>query len=267
MTKSLHAGLAARDGVMAALLAQKGFTASRTGLEGENGLKTLIITGSPPGEEEIIKLCENYDWWDILSGNGIVFKRSPACALSHPGLDAVLELAVREDIDADNVESIVIDTMDYAFIGLMHHDPKTGLEGKFSLEYCAAIAVLDKAAGIQQFTTEKVDRARPLTHKVRITTHKALPGRTSTRYNEAEAVVTLKDGRVLRNKVTFPLGHPDCERPFTWEHLRTKYVECVSLELPEEKVRRSEELLRNLEQAESFREIVASLTAEAAGRP
>jgi 2-methylcitrate dehydratase PrpD len=259
MTKSFHAGIAVHDGVIAALLAQKGFTADLNILEAEFGLRSAFQSGDPPTEEAIIEMMEK-KWWDILSGGGLALKKSPACYLGHHGIDAVIDLAVKEDINPEDVESLTIDAPEYVIRGLFYHDPQTGLEGKFSMEFFAAVALADRKAGLAQFTTEKVQALKPLMKRVTAVTLEKETKLTTARENHATAIFKLKDGRELRNTVRNPRGHP--ENPLTWEEFSAKYAECVGLHFCDEDVKKSEKLLRNLEDVAHFKDIAAILAKD-----
>ena len=250
MSKSLHAGLAAHDGIVAAMFAKKGFTADMNIIEAEQGLRSAFQSGEPPTEEVVIDMI-NSGFWDITSGGGIGFKMHPACYGGHNAMDAAIQLAERENINPDDVESILVEASESSMRGLFHHDPKTGLEGKFSLEFCVAVALSDRKAGLAQFTDERVPSLVPLMKKVKLKSYEKL---VADRENYQKVEITMKDGRVFTNTCEYPFGHPD--NPVSWDGLLDKYRECVSLHFPQEDVAKSEEILVNLEKMEQFRELV-----------
>src|SRR5204862_8053021 len=92
MVKPLHAGLAARNGVMAARLAERGFTASPHALDGPQGYPAAMDSEHPGLDHAVADLGTR---WEILQ-TGITVKLYPSCAATHPPLDALLELKARE---------------------------------------------------------------------------------------------------------------------------------------------------------------------------
>ena len=253
MTKSFHAGSAAHDGIMAAILAKKGFSADMNIFEAEYGFRSAFHAGEPLDEEAVLEMMKE-DNWDIISSGGITIKMCPACGGTHKGMNAVLELVKRENIQPEDVESITIELQDYILNNLFIHEPETGLEGKFSMEFVAAAALKDRKAGVAQFTDEKVAELKPLMEKVFLKTavkHEPFVDNTAT------AEIKMKDGRVFTNTVKHHRGH--AKNPLTWEELLEKYEDCVSLYFSKEDVAESSELLRNLEQLGQFKTLVRIL--------
>ena len=147
MVKPLHAGLAARNGVLAALLARGGMTASELALDGPQGFLHAMDSEGHALDDAIADLGAR---WEILD-TGITVKLYPSCAGTHPSLDAILDLRRREGFTADDVERIDIDVDSIVPTILIYDRPATGLEGKFSLPFCAAAAVVFGRVGIDTF--------------------------------------------------------------------------------------------------------------------
>ena len=168
MTKPLHAGNAARNGVFAAILAQKGFTADQGILEDPFGYARVF---SGTAEANFKKMTSNLGTpFEIVSSPPII-KQYPSCRGAAGCIDAILHLIRQHDINADSVVEVECRTSSHTPQVLIHSRPRTALEGKFSLEYCIAIAIVDKEVGLKQFTDSKVRDAkiRELISKVRYT--------------------------------------------------------------------------------------------------
>ena len=155
--KSLQVGFAVEAGLRAAQLAAAGATADPSALD-----EWMRLAGARPGALDV-------------SGpavpDGLAIKIYPCCyALQRP-ISALTELAGRADIDAGSVERITLRTPEATVVPLIHHRPATGLQGKFSLEYAAAAALLDRYPGFASFTDSAVqrDEARRLVELVRTT--------------------------------------------------------------------------------------------------
>jgi 2-methylcitrate dehydratase PrpD len=154
MTKPLHAGLAARAGVEASDLAARGFTAAPDILEAPMGFGELF---SPDRDWRPERLGDPGKPWDIVSP-GINVKQYPCCYMTHQALDATLAATQRRPCDAAEVESIEVRVSPGSTSALIHHRPTSGLEGKFSMEYCVAAAVLDGEIRLRSFDDGQVQR-------------------------------------------------------------------------------------------------------------
>ena len=152
--------------------------------------------------------------------NGLAIKLYPCCyALQRP-ISALSGLSA----DPAAIRRIVLRTPEATVLPLIHHRPQDGLQGKFSLEYAAAAALLDTYAGFGSFTDEAVrrDEARRLTGLVET---KLDPGGDWLLDGELEAEVHTADGTVLRARQQYPPGSP--ARPPTPEQLAAKLADCI----------------------------------------
>lgn len=166
MTKPFHAGHAARCAVQSALLARAGFTADTSIFDGKDSfLGTYAEKDVQPLEPLIDQLGR---FWEIITP-GISFKRWPCCYCNHRSIGAMLPLIKQHGIRAEDVLAVEIGFPPGSDTALIHTDPKTGLEGKFSIEYVAAATLLDGKIGIDSFTDVMVNRpeVRALMQKVR----------------------------------------------------------------------------------------------------
>ena len=253
MTKPLHAGNAARNGVVAALLARDGFTANPGILEGEFSFYNMFSGGKvtePTNEEQ--DLGNN---WNIIS-KGIAFKPYPCCRGAHSSVDSMLHLRSEYKIRTDEVAAIVCKTSPLMYWVLRYHQPKTGLEGKFSLEYCVAVALLRGKVSLGDFTNEKVNEAevQDLIPQVSYLHPKDWPtGHDLTQ----EVVVKLKNGTEYSHKVTLPKGEP--MNPMGYEELSAKFRDCVRVSLPQTEIEQVLEMVKNLESLDSIARLMGIL--------
>ncbi len=251
MTKPFHAGSAARNGTVAALLAEKGFTADEAILESPMGFLRLF---SGSGEPEQAKASQDLgDPFDILS-LGVSMKPYPCCRLTHRCIDAMLHLIREYRLTADDVEGVKCRTAETAPQVLIHPRPRTALEGKFSMQYCMAIALLDGKVGLRQFTDERVldPKAQELLRRVEFVHPQGESGE-ALRIPEA-VIVKLRDGRELSHEVAVPKGDP--QNPMTEEELAAKYRDCASLVLSAEDTERSLDMVSHLEGLEDIAPLV-----------
>jgi 2-methylcitrate dehydratase PrpD len=207
--KSLQAGFAVDAGIRAALLAAAGARADWSALEA-----WLALVGGDPGALDLAG--------PAVPG-GLAIKIYPCCyALQRP-ISALAEL-VADGLDPGAVRRIVVRTPEATVAPLIHHRPDTGLEGKFSLEYACAAALLDRHPGFASFTDEAVCRpaARRLTGMVET---ELTPGGSWLLDGELAAEVHTGE-EVLRVKQQFPPGAP--RRPPADAELHAKLSDCVT---------------------------------------
>src|SRR5688572_15308468 len=197
MVKPLHAGLAARNGVLAALLARDGMTASALAIEGPQGLLRAMDSQATEAGETIADLGSR---WEILD-TGITVKLYPSCAGTHPSLDIILDMRRQHGFTAADVERIDIEVDSITPTVLMYDRPSTDLEAKFSMPFCAAAAVVDGHVGLETF------EATYLTHpditsvmeRVFMTVVKALVAGAPA-LTQARVSIRLRDGRTFSQK-------------------------------------------------------------------
>ena len=254
MTKPLHAGLASRNGVFAASLAARGFTADRNILESRFGFFNTLCGANFDAERIIRNLG---DPLDIVSP-GICIKRYPSCHGTHWALDAILGLVADHDVSPEQVERIEVWIPSLFAQMLIHANPQTGLEGKFSMQYCMAAALVDREVGLRQFTDEMVQRPRVRDLIRRMTVEVGDPEPASHEPEFSVVTLTLRDNRTLSRRVTRPRGHP--EVPLTTEEVAHKYRECAGLVLTPEKVKESLDVVSKLESLDDVRRLARLLT-------
>jgi 2-methylcitrate dehydratase PrpD len=223
MTKPLHPGLAARDGVFAAALAGAGFTADAAQLESPLGYFAMYADGC---DLERVEASLAGPW--ALTTHGLNVKKYPCCYCTHRTADATLALAARDGIDPAAVRSIRLTLEPDGFDPLIHHRPTTGLEGKFSAEYVIAAALLDGRVGLASFTDAAVRRpeAQELLRKVEIAEQER-PPLGPAEWTQAYAVLRIDAGAdTYELRVDVPRGH--CRLPMERTDLEAKFRDCVS---------------------------------------
>jgi len=256
MTKPLHAGLAARNGVMAAELAAAGFTANHQALEGPHG----FFHAFSGGQQRLDPTRAVQDLgrpFDIVSP-GIAVKLYPCCYSIHRALDAILELRGQRPILPEEVDHIEVRVSRGTLLPLIPEAPTTGLQAKFSLAYCLASALLDGQVGLTTFSDAALQRpqVRALMAKVRTVEEDAEGHGTSSGW--AEVGIRLKNGRERWRRVENPRGSP--QRPLSWDELVAKFNDCARQVLPEELRRRAVALVADLDSLDDVRELMELLS-------
>ncbi len=244
MTKPFHAGLSARNGLIAAALAEKGFTADKNIMEAEYGFCNLFCG---KGEYEPEAITGNLGNPFAILKPGISIKPYPSCGGTHTALDAMLYLVKEHDIKPEDVEAINVDANELLPKVLIHSRPQSGLEGKFSMEFCTAVAILERRAGLEQFTDEKAKDPKvvELVKKVTMTTSPELKVDGAAASVPVNVVVKLKDGKEFSRRVDIAKGNPAV--PLSREEVADKFKDCARPVLSAEKSARVVELMDNLE--------------------
>jgi 2-methylcitrate dehydratase PrpD len=221
MTKPLHAGTAASNGVLAAALAAAGFTADPHQLERPLG---FVALHSAPG---ITDRSRKQSQRPPLDRPALNVKLHPCCYYIHAAADAMLALVSR-GLSASEVSDVAVTVQPQGLAPLIHHRPRTGLQGKFSLEYAIAACLLDQRLSLATFTDEAVQRPEAQELLVRVTSEtSAQPPVGPPEWDGYFAVVAVhtKDGHDLVERVDRARGHAD--RPLSESDLRAKFGDCL----------------------------------------
>ena len=197
MTKPFHAGHAAQAGVWAGLLAAGGFTGAPDPLQGRRGMFAVMSSASTPAD-----LVDGLgQQWQIFD-NGV---KPYACGVViHPAVDAVRDLAVRKGLTAERIDKISLRVHPLVQELTGKTDPRTGLEGKFSVTFACAIALLDGRAGEAEFSDTAVHRAdvRALMARIEVVPDPEVP------HTQAGATALTVDGESVDTWVDHARGTP-----------------------------------------------------------
>ena len=256
MVKPLHAGLAARNGVLAARLARAGLTANANAIRGSQGL--LAVMDSESDSRRLDQLLEDLGQrWEILD-TGITVKLYPSCAATHPTLDTLLDLKRRDAFSAGDVRAVEIGVDAVTPTVLIHNRPADGLQAKFSMPFCAAAAIVDGRIGIDTFGDGRIhDRAiLSMQSRVSMCVDSTLDGQAPP-LTQARVTVRLNDGRVLTADANGARGYP--ERPASDGELAAKFLSCAGVVLPPARAERALDLIRAVSSTADVRTMTEGL--------
>src|SRR5215467_14679034 len=225
MTKPFHAGRAAHAGLVAARLAEAGFTASPDALEHPQGFLSAV---SPAGkvDRESVPRGLGSEWKIVKYRLGI--KKYPACYCTHRALDAMLELLGRHLLKPEEIERITVSLSDTHSLILRNHRPQTGLEAKFSMEFAMAAAMIARRAGLAEYTDGFVRRpdVQDLMRRVFVETNQNYDPEVSGASVWDQVRVELRTGGTIESeKVSRAKGHAD--RPLSESELFEKFRSCL----------------------------------------
>jgi 2-methylcitrate dehydratase PrpD len=249
MTKPLHVGQAAKNGVLSALLASRGWTADGEILEGHFGFCNLF---AGRGVYDLKDLTDNLGKPFDVSHPGVQLKKYPCCGSTHPTLDTVFKLMQEHPFRPEEVEGVECEVHPDRIHILVHPNPQSGLEGKFSVEYCLATAILRGRVSLTDFADERLqdESVRSFLPKIKASQQPAL------KPWDMRLRIKLRDGRVLEKKGSRSPGIT------AWEDLAAKYRDCLSAVLAPEQVEKSLHMIQELEKVKNISEIIETLVAK-----
>jgi len=250
MVKPLHAGMAARNGVLAARLAKAGFTACEQSIDGPQGYLVAMDSQKPPSAlpDAIADLGLR---WEILD-TGITVKLYPSCAATHPPLDALLSLKRRYKIGAEDIAAIDVEVDSMTPRLLIHSRPSTALEAKFSMPFCAAAAIVFGHPTLETFEVEKIrdPRIQKLLPVVTLRANRDFDA--AAPLSQANVTVRLNDGRSVSERADGARGYPG---RLTEDELHIKFLACAQRSLKLAPPTRVLDILRTIENMPSIAEL------------
>ncbi|MDX1485286.1 MAG: MmgE/PrpD family protein [Alphaproteobacteria bacterium] len=244
MCKSFHAGRAASNGVLAALLAEAGFDSSPEIIEGKRGF-ARIYSAATDTDALLAGLGE--EW--LIEKNG--YKPYACGVVQHPLIDAMIKLAKDFGIGAEEIKSVEAKVHPGVITITGVEDPETGLKSKFSLTHSAAVAYLDGNAGIGQYTD-----ARAVAPDVAALRRKIIPvAAEQFRRDEAEASIETVSG--ARHSVHIDHATGTVENPMSDDALEAKFTANAEPVLGADGARRVADLVWRLDALDDMRELTA----------
>jgi len=224
-TKSFHPGRAAQNGMVSALLAQQGYTASEVAIEGFDGWGQALST--------------RHDWSQVTEGLGQHYElalntyKPFACGIvAHPAIDAAIQLRDANGLRPEEIQSIDLKVHPLVLNLMGKTEPNTGLEGKFSIYHAVAVAIVTGRAGEQAFTDRAVNDPLVVATREKVT---ATTG-PAIKADQVDVTVTLTDGRKLHKFIEHAVGSQD--RPMSDAQLEDKFAGLAEGILPADQTRR-----------------------------
>jgi 2-methylcitrate dehydratase PrpD len=219
-TKRFHPGWAAHSGLLAAMLAQEGFTGPETILEGKFGFLHAYSTGSNPE-----KILEN--WGDPYQVLRTSIKPHSCCRYKQGPIDATLKIMTENGLSGEDVESVTLGVLKtgHALVVVPEAQklsPETIVDAQFSMPFGAAVAILFGEATLDEYTAEKLasPQVKEMMRRIKCVEDPSIEGEFPQKW-PATATLQTKDGRTFSVRIEYPKGDP--ENPLTWEELIGKF--------------------------------------------
>jgi 2-methylcitrate dehydratase PrpD len=257
MTKPLHAGLAASNGIYAVLLSRNGFTSNHGAFEHPQGFFALLRRSAEAPDPDAL------DGWldppEILEP-GIAIKLYPCGAHTHPFIEMIRKISTANVLSADDIIRIDIRMERSRHAHTDRPKPRSGLDAKFSVQYTVARALLDGCLLLSHFEDPAigVPAVCALMEKIYSTPHPDMDAGWADKYG-GEMTVTAIDGRRWRDRIVHQLARGP-ENPVTDEELWTKFRDCTGKSLSSDQTKALFAALGGIEEHDTITEIVSMTT-------
>jgi len=240
MTKPFHAGKAASNGVLAAILAERGFTGPQEIIEGPKGFSKLY--SSKFDETKINNFGKPFEI------ESTAYKRHASCYGTHSAITGTLKIREKYHPEIEKIDSINIKASWLTLNVADKLEPKTGLEGKFSVGYCVALALLKGRAFESDFTDELVNskEVKDLMNKIKVIRDESF-GEL-----ESEVEINMKNGQTIKEKTN--IATEFFIKANEWVPIvEMKFTDLVKDALPTKGVRNIVDTIKNLEKEDDLK--------------
>ena len=256
-TKRLHPGWASNSGIWAATLAQAGFLAPSTIIEGRHGF--LQAYSGDPDPDLVLK-----DLGDEFLVTRTSIKPHSCCRYKQGPIDCLIDLRERQGVKAEDVERATIGVLSAGFnvVAAPEEDkrnPTSVVDMQFSMPFGAAIALLYGRASLSEYSTDVVQRpeVQELMGRVQCVTDPSLDALYPRQW-PAWAEVATTDGRILRSQIEYPKGDP--ENALSWQEMKDKFTNLSAPVISPERQEQIISAIEGLDEIADVRELAELLT-------
>jgi 2-methylcitrate dehydratase PrpD len=257
LAKRMGPGFAARAGVTAALMAERGITGERDSLEGKTGLFNTYMGGDYDPEILTADLGKRYE------GVNIGDKPYPCCGLIHACIDAVLAIKAKHEIEIERIEEIIAygghSVFDLSQPPEVKRNPRTIIDAQFSVPWVVATAAVKGKVTVDDFTEEAIKRQEILKVAQKVS-GRLVPEMDRHGVGPGGVIIKMQGGEEYREEVEHCLG--SAERPMSLNDITKKFRECAAFSrkpLPDITVDKAIEMVGKLEKLDDATEIIRLL--------
>lgn len=223
LAKRMGPGMAAKAGITAALMAERGITGERDPLEGKTGLFKTYMGGDYDPKVLTADLGKRFEVVNIGD------KPYPCCGLTHACIDAALALINKYDIVPDRIKEVTVfvgqSTYDLSQPAEIKRAPRTIIDAQFSVPYVVATTLVRGKVTVDDFTNEAIKRPEILKMAQKVNT-RLEPAMNRHGVGPGRVTITIQDGAAYTEKVEFCLG--SVARPMSFEDVDRKFRECAA---------------------------------------
>jgi len=254
MAKPLHAGLAARAGINAAIMAEGGITASTEVFDGNPGITSLWSNTDPAGFAGTI-LPESGKL--AIEREGLFVKCYPCCCYTARAIDGMINLTTENNLEPANINAIEFDLPDRHAKVARFLIPENTMEARFSFPFCLSIAALFRSAGVQHFSEEMISdaAAQSMMPRVKLNPYETDPNLEDLSPEAPDTIrVALKDGSVIEKTILYSRGSP--EFPLDRESLFDKFWACARNSVSSKIKKQVESEFSNFPDSQSVKQLI-----------
>jgi 2-methylcitrate dehydratase PrpD len=272
MGKAFHVGHGVRNGLFAASLAAEGFKVDpdiiESGDQGGEGHERfgLADTFNGAGNYRLNLMTDELGQSFEIGRDTTMLRMYPGGTSSGAAVETMIALAQENDLDPENVVDVLYECTPHCQAVAPYAEPTDEHRAHFCLPYTLAIALVDRKAGIAQYTDQRI--ADPAVHavmkRIRVIQpddfkhHRGQWGENGVNWAEARITLRLKNGMELKRACSYAKGYP--EKPASWEDQKVKYIECTNAVFSNAQIDETVEMIATLERMQNLRELTHALT-------
>ncbi len=271
MGKAFHIGHGVRCGVFAVLLAAENFKVDPNIIEGrDDGIEGhdqwgMADTFNGLGNWSLEKMEKGLGTEWELANNTTIVRLHPGSTAPGASIDGMIDLARKHDLKAEDIEEIHLEVTPQCLTIAPYTTADDSHKARFCLTYDMAVALIDRVAGIAQYTDERVRKpdVQALMKKVKVTVpddfkhHKGQWGEGGVNWGEMRLAVTLRDGKRFATARSHARGWS--EEPATWDDLAEKYRDCANGVLPQSQIDESIAMIKEIDKLPNLSTLMSAL--------
>ncbi len=251
MTKPLHVGRAASNGVTAAIFAKNGFEANTEALDGPWGFFSVFGRGF-----DVEKIAGCLGNPHTIVDPGVSIKPYPCGILTHPSMDTMLSIVTEYDLQPEDIREIVLYAGSNILNPIRYKIAHDELEAKFCMPFLLAAITISRKAGVHEFTKEFVNAppTQELMRRIRTEFDPEIEAKGWDKIRSRVEVLLNNGQKVIKEAYEKYRGGPD--NPLTDEDLQNKFTDCTERLLDKEARENVFHIINRLENLKDIGELI-----------